>query len=109
MNFIKHETCEGDTPSPTPEKETTVTKRLYQVYDIVAGTVIGGIVQETNDAPAIRSFTDALRNKDSILAQHPEDYQLLLLGEQFSSGLINPLPNPEVILTGKTWKEMNNA
>lgn len=102
MNFIKHETC-------NPSNGDTVYKRLYQVYDIVAETVIGGIVQESNDAPAIRAFTDALRNKDSLLAQHPEDYQLLALGELFSSGQIVPLDKPEIILTGKTWKEMNNA
>jgi len=84
-------------------------KRLYQIFDVVSCSVIGSIIQETSDAPAIRLFTDVLADKSSVLSAHPADYNLLCLGELFSSGQIVPLDNPETILTGKTWKEMTNV
>lgn len=83
-------------------------KQLYVVYDKVADTIIGGIVQENNDAPAMRAFSDALGTPDSILAKHPEDYALLHIGEIRPSGEIIPC-DPQTIITGKLWKEMNNA
>lgn len=84
-------------------------KRLYTVFDILANTTVGGIVQEMHDAPAIRAFSDALGNKESILAAHPADYELRYLGEiETDGGMIYPTL-PETIITGKLWKEMNDA
>ena len=85
-------------------------KRLYTVFDIVANTTVGGIVQEMHDAPAIRAFSDALGAKESILAAHPADYELRYIGLiETDTGTITPESKPETIITGKLWKEINNA
>lgn len=83
-------------------------KRLYQVYDLVAATIIGGMIQEVNDAPAIRAFGDALGTKDSILAAHPEDYELRYLGTIDDHGFITDT-GPDTIFKGSTWKELKNG
>lgn len=84
-------------------------KQLYMVYDIVAGTVIGGIILETTDAPAIRAFHDALTMKDSLLAQHPADYRLLKLGALDLDGVLVSGTQPQIIATGAAWKESQNV
>lgn len=82
-------------------------KRLYTVYDDVSQTTIGGIVMEMNDAPAIRAFHDALKMKDSLLAQHPADYRLLLIGElDFVAGTLVPTMGGSItVATGSAWLE----
>lgn len=88
-------------------------KSLYMVYDLVAKTVIGGLIQEMSDAPAIRAFHDALSHRDSILAQHPEDFNLLLIGSIMSDGtIITPPDGVYAVATGAAWaaqKEPVNA
>lgn len=83
-------------------------KKLYAVYDKVAGELFGGIVQEPREAPAIRAFYDALGDKQGPFASHPDDYQLLELGElETETGLILPVlgESPIVVATGLQWRE----
>lgn len=84
-------------------------KRLYMVFDQVSLTTVGGIILENHDAPAIRAFHDALKMKDSLLAQHPADYSLLQLGEIDSEGRITTAygGNPIVVATGAAWLDSN--
>jgi len=88
-------------------------KRLYMVYDIIAGTVLPSVIVENADAPAMRAFNDALNNPQSLLGQHPADFKLLFIGETNETGLIVPqLDCPATIATGAAWltqKEQNNA
>lgn len=85
-------------------------KHLYMVYDTVSQSLIGGIIIETCDGPAIRAFHDALRAKDSLLAQHPEDYNLLNLGTLDPAGYIRlGETHPAIVATGAAWKESQNA
>ncbi|WNK14975.1 MAG: nonstructural protein [Microvirus sp.] len=83
-------------------------KQLYTVYDVVAATIVGSIIQESLDAPAIRAFHDALKAPQSLLAQHPADYQLLLVGLIGYDGEITPAVPPKVIATGAAWAEQDN-
>lgn len=83
-------------------------KKLYAVYDTVAGELFGGIVQEPREAPAIRAFYDALGAQGSPLASHPDDYNLLELGElDTETGLILPVlgQSPITVATGRQWRE----
>lgn len=64
-------------------------RRLYQIYDRVGGGVVGPILDQANDAAAIRAFRDALSDERSQLAKHPGDYDLLFLGEQTPDGVVN--------------------
>lgn len=85
-------------------------KQLYTVYDLKAATVIGSIIQESGDAPAIRAFHDALNPKhQTVLSEHPEDFTLLCIGSMDSSGLI-VAPEPgliQTIATGAQWAAAN--
>jgi len=97
----------------TFRKDTQMLKSLYMVYDLVAKTVLGGIIQESADPPAIRTFHDALANEQSLLAQHPADFNLILVGTLTDSGTIfSPPDGPATVATGSAWlssKENSNA
>lgn len=84
-------------------------KQLYAVYDTVSQQLIGGIIIEVADAPAIRAFHDALRMKDSLLAQHPEDYTLVNLAALDPAGyIVIGETQPQIVATGKAWRESQN-
>ncbi|WNK13937.1 MAG: nonstructural protein [Microvirus sp.] len=80
-------------------------KNLYMVYDTVAQCVVGGIIQEPNDAPAIRAFHDALGDKNSFLASHPADYNMMRIGYINSQGIITTEENtlPSTVAHGAAW------
>lgn len=79
-------------------------KLIYAVYDNVSGSIIGGLIMESSDAPAIRAFYDALDPKNnSILSQHPEDYVLKELGNIDDQGNINGNMTTRTVTTGTAW------
>lgn len=50
---------------------------------------------DVNDATAIRNFEHAVRQPDSILASHPNDFALFKVGEYDNeSGVISPVFPP---------------
>lgn len=84
-------------------------KNLYTVQDIVGNQLVGGIIQEIHDAPAIRAFYDALRAENSMLAQHPADFNLLQVGNiDIETGDIVPT-TPKIVATGNGWLEMQKG
>lgn len=91
-----------------------MSKHLYQVFDKCSGCVVGPILAEPHAAPAIRQFHDALASPGSVLGSHPEDFDLLELGEINDKGLILPVlgDSPLIVATGAAWaaaKEKNNG
>lgn len=54
-------------------------KGLYSIYDKKACFYVAPFCCR-NDAEAIRSVTQALRDPNTQLSQHPEDYHLVTLG-----------------------------
>jgi hypothetical protein len=89
-------------------------KRLYMVYDVIACTIIGTPILERADAAAMRAFNDALANPESLLGQHPKDFNLLYLGSISADGALYPAPGDsgQIIATGASWlnlKESANA
>lgn len=83
-------------------------RKLYQVYDIKAECIIGPLMVERRDAPAIRSFTDALKDPQS-LGRHPDDYQLRYLADMNDAGfIVVPAGCPSVVMTGTAWTQLTN-
>lgn len=83
--------------------------RLYQIYDKKAESVVGPIMSCKADAVAIRAFSDNMRQADSPLAQHPEDFDLLLIGEQGDSGHIYNNERTETLMQGLVMHQLLNA
>lgn len=79
-------------------------KGLYMVYDLLAGCVIGQIVQAATDAAATRDFHQALENKESTLNRHPADYNLIRIGIISETGAIDPETTPHTVAQGAAWK-----
>lgn len=79
-------------------------KGLYMVYDLLAGCVIGQIVQAATDAAATRDFHEALSNKESTLARHPADYNLIFIGTLGEDGELDTDSNKRTVAQGAAWK-----
>lgn len=77
-------------------------KRLYVVRDLVAEAVVGGVMTFPGDPAAVRSFQDAMRNPETVIAQHPADFDLLCVGvlEEGSGQVVGHPDGPTVVITG---------
>lgn len=84
------------------------TTKLFQIRDNVANSVVGPIISAYHEAAAIRHFTDLLKNPETTIASHPEDFDLMYLGNQEeTTGEIDPLVGvPQIALSGSAWKSM---
>lgn len=81
-------------------------RNFYQIYDLVAESLIGPPLVEKNKGPAIRAFTDILADKNTTLGQHPDDYELRFIAIQDeSTGALQPVTPPQTIATGAEWAE----
>ncbi|WNK12584.1 MAG: nonstructural protein [Microvirus sp.] len=84
-------------------------KNLYAVRDTVANNIVGGIIMEALDAPAIRAFYDALRAPGNLLSEHPADFVLVQLGNiDTATGDLREQP-VITIATGNGWLEMQKG
>lgn len=82
--------------------------RLYQMRDRVAGGMLSGVLLERSDAAAIRGFADAVSDVRTPMAKHPEDYDMMFLGEQEDDGTLLPVVPPILVVTGQAVSEMLN-
>lgn len=85
---------------------------IYAVLDLVANEIKGGLHLHKADAAAVRMFTDALVDPNTILAQHPQDFNLLHMADLTEDNSVTPIDmfgGPRVVLTGKAWKEMQDS
>jgi len=77
--------------------------RIYGFHDKAAETFIGdtaGLVLFKHDAVALRTFGDLVRQDGSIFQKHPEDFELITLGEfDTDTGIIEPWAAPAVLAT----------
>lgn len=84
-------------------------KYLYILWDNAAETRGGPIMEYHNDASAVRAFTDLLKTKDTIVAQHPHDFSLLKVGAiNDDTGIITAHDTPETILDGAQWNALED-
>lgn len=82
-------------------------KKLYMLFDLSSMSAVGNVFTAISDPPAIRSFHDILQDKNSICGQHPEDFDLILVGDQDDTGRINGVfgdPGYITIATGRQFK-----
>lgn len=56
-----------------------MTKIIVEIFDKKLNEHQNCIVRQ-NRAIVIREFVDICKNKDSIIAKHPEDYKLIQIG-----------------------------
>lgn len=78
--------------------------KLYQVLDKQAACVVGPIISVRHMAQAIRLFNDTLATEGTTLNQHPDDYDLMYVGEQDDeTGALAP-SQTQIVHTGTAWK-----
>lgn len=76
-------------------------KRVYSVFDRVA-LAYATLVVYASDAPAVRSFSDALLDPKSPWASHPADYELHCLGEMTDT--FDHIQDVKNVLIGTPWR-----
>lgn len=70
---------------------------LFSVMDTKVGAFAAPFICRTK-GEAIRSFTEARRDQNSMVSKHPADYRLYCIGEfDDGQGIINP-KSPELIV-----------
>lgn len=74
---------------------------IYAIIDKKTEDLIGGLQLHKHPASAIRTFTDIGLDKQTLLNRHPEDFDLVKLGELTDQNQIQPDYN--VIITGSAW------
>lgn len=80
--------------------------RLYQLFDTKAHSAAGPIMAAKRDAVVIREFHQVLGTPNTLPGMHPEDFQLMHIGEQDEETLrIEPLTTILVVATGSGWLE----
>jgi len=76
-------------------------RSIYAIYDNVAQDIVGMLHIMAHDAVAVRLFTDIAAAPDTMINKHPEDHDLVSLGELDNN--CNVIPNYRVIMTGLSW------
>lgn len=78
-----------------------MTHTLYSIYDSVA-QVYTAPAPFTNEATAIRSFSNLINNDDSSYSINYRDYSLYRVGEwKDFAGTVTPFPAPEFVVHGR--------
>jgi len=72
----------------------------YVVLDSLAEQVIGNPMLFKADAAAVRLFSDAFRDANSVIAKHPNDHALLCVGTLDESTGAMQTFTPRIVITG---------
>lgn len=80
-------------------------RNIYAIYDNVAKDIIGGLFMAKHHQLAIRLYSDTAANPEGIIAKHPTDFDLLMVGILDTE--LNLNSRYEIIMTGKQWQEAN--
>lgn len=97
-------------------------KKLYVIHDVLSDAILGGVHVFPADAPAVRFFGDLLAEGASIMARHPDDYQLVCILDnitdngqmQFAEEVevddrkYYAIPLPRVVITGRQYMAAQN-
>lgn len=81
-------------------------QNLYVLYDLQAETTIGQIMLANRDAAAVRLFSEVLANRENIVGQYPEHFELRKVGsfDTEDAMIVDATGSvPEIIYTGKKW------
>lgn len=82
---------------------------IYSIRDAAAHVFTAPTIDLT-DKSAIRGFSQAINNKDSIMNFCPSDFALYCIGVlDVESGLIDPVCPPEMLVSGdRVIEEVND-
>lgn len=86
-----------------PNKGTPM-KRIYAIIDTKADALIGGLQLHAHEAAAVRTFGDVAADPQTMLARHPDDFELVCLGKLNDDHTITAMEQHLVIITGAAWK-----
>lgn len=85
-----------------------MTYRVYAIRDVYTGFLSPTVDQ--SDPVAVRNFSHAILNGNSLMLSHPQDYDLYCIGEyETDSGLLTPLIPPELISKATAHLEVNHG
>lgn len=83
---------------------------IYAIRDLVANSLLGGLHLFRHPAPAVRFFGDIAADQQTMIARHPQDYDLIRIGAlDEDTFVVTPLPIPEVIITGAAYVAAQQA
>lgn len=77
---------------------------LYQLYDLVAQSTAGPIVQHTRHGSAVRQFHELLKDQTTTPGKYPEQFDLLWIGEQDNESAEITSRQPTPAARGADWK-----
>lgn len=82
-----------------------MTKLLVTIVDLAADMIIGGIHLFAHEAAAVRFFGDLVADPQTMIARHPKDHVLRLVGSiDENTGVITP--EMRDIVTGASIAEI---
>lgn len=73
---------------------------IYAIYDTKAEDILGPIINVKHEAVATRMFMDGIFQKDSQLAAHADDYELIRLGFLHDDGR-TLVPDSATVVTAR--------
>lgn len=79
-------------------------EKIYAIYDTLAKAILGQLQLFRHDAAAIRFFNDVASQQNTIVGQHPNDFELISLGTLGEGEFI--FAQREVVITGAQWLAM---
>jgi len=78
--------------------------QIFTIYDSKIESYMKPFYASTK-GEAVRMFSDGLKEGDSLIAKHPEDFTLFHLGEyDDSSARFSPLETPHSLGVGSEFK-----
>lgn len=84
------------------------TMMIYAIYDNVAEMITGPLQLHGHDAPAIRMFSEVIKNEQTAMSRNPQDYDLVRLGQlndNHETGNTEIIGNKKtVVITGTAIK-----
>lgn len=61
-------------------RRSNVNENIYCIYDTQSQIALKPFMIHRNDVAPLREFQEIARNKDSLIAKHAKDFQLIQIG-----------------------------
>lgn len=98
---------EGQTLSPRQLALRTMDNNtIYAIYDNVAKSLAGGLYLHKHEASAVRFFADVASDPQTMVAKHPQDFDLVRLGHLRDLVITQDYAT---VLKGSTWIAAHTA
>lgn len=74
---------------------------IYAIYDTVAKSITGGLYLHKHEASAVRFYADVASDPNTMIAKHPQDFDLIRLGYIKDHKALDG--DYAIILKGSVW------